>query len=134
MPSASTRAFRPGYRDVARVAFFAVLGCEIVAVGRYERTGGAGAAGAAEVAFVVRDDHQRRGLGSILLEHLTAAARERGVGRFEAEVLAENRSMIRVFRDAGYQLRREFADGAVHLEFDVDPTERSVARGSVELR
>ena len=43
----------------------------------------------AEVAFVVRDDHQGRGLGSVLLEHLAAAARERGVRRFVAEVLPD---------------------------------------------
>jgi acyl-CoA synthetase (NDP forming)/GNAT superfamily N-acetyltransferase len=113
----------------ARVAFIALLGDEIIAVGRYEGTAGpdgAGVTGPAEIAFVVRDDHQSRGLGSILLEHLTAAARERGVRRFEAEVLAENSQMVRVFRDAGYQVSRQFEDGVMHLEFDVDPTERSL--------
>ena len=113
----------------ARVALVAVLGDEIIAIGRYEgRYGpdGTDIVGPAEVAFVVRDDHQSRGLGSILLEHLTAAARERGVRRFEAEVLAENSQMVRVFRDAGYQVSREFADGVLHLEFDIDPTERSM--------
>jgi GNAT superfamily N-acetyltransferase len=77
----------------ARVALVVLLGSEIIAVGRYEGTfgpDGKEVVGPAEVAFVVRDDHQSRGLGSILLEHLTAAARERGVRRFEAEVLAQN--------------------------------------------
>ena len=113
----------------ARVALVALLGEEIIAVGRYEgRYGpdGTEIVAPAEVAFVVRDDHQSRGLGSILLEHLTAAGRERGVRRFEAEVLAENSQMVRVFRDAGYQISREFADGVLHLEFDIDPTERSM--------
>ena len=41
-------------------------------------------------------------------------------------MLAENRQMVRVFRDAGYQVSREFADGVLHLEFDIDPTERSL--------
>src|SRR3954463_11717711 len=61
----------------ARVALIALLGDEIIAVGRYEGTpgpDGTGVAGPAEIAFVVRDDHQGRGLGSILLEHLAAAA------------------------------------------------------------
>ena len=111
---------------------------EIIAVGRYEGTlgpDGKEVVGPAEVAFVVRDDHQSRGLGSILLEHLTAAARERGVRRFEAEVLAQNNQMVRVFRDAGYQVSREFADGVLHLEFDIDPTERSMeVRDSREQR
>jgi acyl-CoA synthetase (NDP forming)/GNAT superfamily N-acetyltransferase len=112
----------------ARVAFICLLGGEIIAVGRYEGLPGPGGrVEAAEVAFVARDTHQGRGLGSILLEHLAAAARENGLRRFEAEVLVENRAMVRVFREAGYQVSREFADGVVHLEFDIDPTERSLA-------
>ncbi|PPK62203.1 GNAT family N-acetyltransferase [Actinokineospora auranticolor] len=107
-----------------RVAFIALLGDDIVAVGRYERLPGQDSA---EVAFVVEDAHQGRGLGSILLEHLAAAARERGLARFEAEVLAENVQMVRVFRDAGYQVSRAFDEGVLHLEFAIDPTEASVA-------
>lgn len=114
-----------------RVAFIALLGDEIIAVGRYEGLSDPGKPDApvtsAEVAFVVRDDHQGRGLGSILLEHLAAAARENGLDRFEAEVLVENHAMVRVFREAGYQVRRAFAEGVLHLEFDIDPTERSLA-------
>jgi acyl-CoA synthetase (NDP forming)/GNAT superfamily N-acetyltransferase len=123
IPEADLRRFTEvDHRDT--VAFVGLLGDEIVAVGRYIRLGDAPAA---EVAFVVRDDHQGRGLGSILLEHLAAAARESGIERFEAEVLVENRTMLRVFRDAGYQIRREFDHGVVHLEFDIDPTEKSLA-------
>lgn len=110
-----------------RVAFIALLGDEIVAVGRYEGLGDTEDVVSAEVAFVVRDEHQGRGLGSILLEHLAAAARESGLARFEAEVLVENHQMVRVFREAGYQVSRAFADGVLHLEFDIDPTERSLA-------
>jgi acyl-CoA synthetase (NDP forming)/GNAT superfamily N-acetyltransferase len=121
-----------------RVAFICLLGDEIIAVGRYEGLPG-GREGAppesAEVAFVVRDEHQGRGLGSILLEHLAAAARENGVRRFEAEVLVENHQMVRIFRDAGYQVSRAFSEGVLHLEFDIDPTERSLAvRDSREQR
>ena len=107
-----------------RVAFVALLGDDIIAVGRYERLK---ESDSAEVAFVVEDAHQGRGLGSILLEHLAAAARERGLARFEAEVLAENAQMVRVFRDAGYQVSREFDEGVLHLEFAIDPTEAAVA-------
>ncbi|GAA1849412.1 bifunctional GNAT family N-acetyltransferase/acetate--CoA ligase family protein [Pseudonocardia ailaonensis] len=114
-----------------RVAILALLGDEIIAVGRYEGLSDPGTPDApvasAEVAFVVRDDHQGRGLGSILLEHLAAAARENGLSHFEAEVLVENHQMVRVFREAGYQVRRAFAEGVLHLEFDIDPTERSIA-------
>ncbi|MEY8040633.1 GNAT family N-acetyltransferase [Saccharopolyspora cebuensis] len=109
------------YRD--RVALIAMLGDDIVAVGRYDRLG---EQLSAEVAFVVQDEHQGRGLGSILLEHLAAAARESGLRRFVAEVLAENSTMVRVFRDAGYQVSRAMEEGVVHLEFDIDPTEKSL--------
>src|SRR5215470_9244750 len=91
----------------SRVALVAVLGDDLLAVARYERVSD----GSAEVAFVVQDDHQGRGLGSIMLEHLAAAASERGIGRFVAEVLAENRQMVRVFLEAGYQVSRELDAG-----------------------
>ncbi|NKQ52973.1 GNAT family N-acetyltransferase [Amycolatopsis sp. K13G38] len=107
-----------------RVAFVALLGDDIVAIGRYERLGDGPSA---EVAFVVDDSHQGRGLGSILLEHLAAAASESGLRRFVAEVLAENSAMVRVFRDAGYQVSRAIEEGVLHLEFDIDPTEESLA-------
>ncbi|HEY6575780.1 MAG TPA: GNAT family N-acetyltransferase, partial [Mycobacterium sp.] len=113
----------------ARVALVVLLGAEVIAVGCYEGTygpDGTEIVGPAEVAFVVRDDHQSRGLGSILLEHLAAAARERGVRCFEAEVLGQNTQVTRVFRDAGFEVSREFDEGLLHLEFDVDPTERSL--------
>ncbi|MEP7021149.1 MAG: GNAT family N-acetyltransferase [Pseudonocardiales bacterium] len=102
-----------------RVALIAQLGGEIIAVGRYERTPGTDEA---EVAFVVADQHQGRGIGSVLLEHLAAAAREIGLKRFQAIVLAENTGMIRVFRDAGYETTRQLDYGEVTLEFSVDET------------
>jgi acyl-CoA synthetase (NDP forming)/GNAT superfamily N-acetyltransferase len=102
-----------------RVAHVAWLGDEIIAVGRYERTPGTDEA---EVAFVVADAHQGRGIGSVLLEHLAAAARECGIARFTALVLAENDAMIRVFREAGYQTKRHLEQGEITLTFDVDET------------
>ncbi|BCJ67147.1 bifunctional GNAT family N-acetyltransferase/acetate--CoA ligase family protein [Polymorphospora rubra] len=107
-----------------REAFVVVSGDRIVAVGRYERLGPA--AVDAEVAFVVEDAHQGRGIGSVLLEHLAAAAREAGLRRFVAEVLPVNAAMLRVFSDAGYQIQREYADGVVHLNFPIAPTEQSL--------
>ncbi|HEY7046875.1 MAG TPA: GNAT family N-acetyltransferase [Jatrophihabitantaceae bacterium] len=102
-----------------RVALVAWLGDEIIAVGRYEREPGTDEA---EVAFVVADAHQGRGIGSVLLEHLAAAARESGVVRFTALVLAENDGMIRVFREAGYQTTRHVEYGEISLAFDIDET------------
>src|SRR4051812_25329055 len=108
---------------VERVALVATVGDEIIAVGRYDRIDPR----TAEVAFNVSDAHQGRGLGSVLLEHLAAAAREHGVHRFVAEVLPQNRRMLGVFRDAGYEVRHAYEDGVVSLSFDIDPTERSLA-------
>ncbi|MEV0478629.1 bifunctional acetate--CoA ligase family protein/GNAT family N-acetyltransferase, partial [Streptomyces prunicolor] len=81
----------------------------------------------AEVAFLVQDAHQGRGVASALLEHIAAVARERGIRRFAAEVLPANNKMIKVFTDAGYTQKRSFEDGVVRLEFDLEPTDRSLA-------
>src|SRR4029079_11894629 len=86
------------YRD--RVALVATIEDQIIGVVRYERTG----QDEAEVAFVIEDPYQGRGLGTILLEHIAQAARERGVLRFVAEVLPHNARMLEVFEHAGYRL------------------------------
>ncbi|MFC8303755.1 GNAT family N-acetyltransferase [Specibacter sp. NPDC057265] len=110
------------YRD--RVAFVITRAGRILGIGRYDRLDDPAEA---EVAFNVSDHHQGQGLGSILLEHLAAAARENGIDRFSAEVLPENRKMIQVFSDAGYEVHRHFDDGVISLYFDIDPTEKSRA-------
>ncbi|MFY1627352.1 GNAT family N-acetyltransferase [Micromonospora sp. WMMD723] len=111
------------HRD--REAFVVLAGDRIVAVGRYERLGPA--APEAEVAFVVEDAYQGRGIGSVLLEHLADAARRAGIAHFVAEVLPTNGAMLRVFADFGYQVQRQFADGVVHLTFPIAPTEATLA-------
>lgn len=108
---------------VDRVAIVAVVSERIVGVGRYDRTGRR----TAEVAFNISDHHQGRGVGSVLLEHLAAAARERGIHRFEADVLPQNRKMVGVFRDAGYEVSNRLDDGVISVAFAIDPTERSMA-------
>ncbi|MFI6263909.1 GNAT family N-acetyltransferase [Micromonospora sp. NPDC051006] len=107
-----------------REAFVVLVGGRIVAVGRYERLGPA--APEAEVAFVVEDAYQGRGIGSVLLEHLADAARRVGIVHFVAEVLPANGAMLRVFSDFGYQVQRQFADGVVHLTFPIAPTEATL--------
>ncbi|MBM7367704.1 bifunctional acetate--CoA ligase family protein/GNAT family N-acetyltransferase [Gordonia hydrophobica] len=109
------------YRN--RVALLAFLGDEVIAMGLYEGLAADGKPHSAEVAFVVADDHQGRGLGPVLLEHLAGAAAENHFTRFEAEVLSENPNMVAVFRDAGYQISRAFDGSTVHVEFLIDPTE-----------
>jgi RimJ/RimL family protein N-acetyltransferase len=89
---------------------------DLVAVARYDRTGDPAAA---EVAFVVRDDHQGRGLGPQLLHHLAAAARPNGIERFEAAVLPDNQPMLKVFARSGWLARRRLEDGAVVVTLDL---------------
>ncbi|MGW3497585.1 bifunctional acetate--CoA ligase family protein/GNAT family N-acetyltransferase [Streptomyces sp. NPDC001020] len=135
---------------VDRVGLAATIGGQFIATVRYDRIGGEGLPASAsahsspgtahagersapapvetaEVAFLVQDAHQGRGVASALLEHIAAVARERGIRRFTAEVLPANTKMIKVFTDAGYQQKRSFEDGVVHLEFDLEPTDRSLA-------
>ncbi|WP_040791150.1 bifunctional acetate--CoA ligase family protein/GNAT family N-acetyltransferase [Nocardia paucivorans] len=119
-PKELYRSTHVDHRD--RVGLVIVLGGSIIAVGRYELLDRPGPR-AAEVAFVVADEHQGRGLGSILLEHLAGAAAENRIEKFVAEVLAENTVMVTVFRDAGYQVERSRDGSVLHLEFAIDPTE-----------
>ncbi|GGM09329.1 hypothetical protein GCM10010129_61570 [Streptomyces fumigatiscleroticus] len=117
---------------VDRVGLAATVGGEFIATVRYDRIGANGApasgeADEAEVAFLVQDAHQGRGVASALLEHIAAVARERGIRRFAAEVLPANTKMIKVFTDAGYTQKRSFEDGVVRLELDLEPTDRSLA-------
>ncbi|MDO0911091.1 GNAT family N-acetyltransferase [Streptomyces sp. DT2A-34] len=117
---------------VDRVGLAATVGGEFIATVRYDRIGADGMpasapADEAEVAFLVQDAHQGRGVASALLEHIGAVARERGIRRFAAEVLPANSKMIKVFTDAGYTQKRSFEDGVVRLEFDLEPTDRSLA-------
>ncbi|MCC0095476.1 GNAT family N-acetyltransferase [Streptomyces flavotricini] len=117
---------------VDRVGLAATIGEEFIATVRYDRIGPDGRpasapADEAEVAFLVQDAHQGRGVASALLEHIGAVARERGIRRFAAEVLPANNKMIKVFKDAGYGQKRSFEDGSVHLTLDLEPTAESLA-------
>jgi len=105
-----------------RVALVMVLGGQMIAVGRYDVV----EPKEAEVAFLVEDQHQGRGIAQLLLEHLAQAGRERGVERFTAEVLPDNNRMIQTFRDAGYQVASGYADGVITLEFPIDPTDTAI--------
>ncbi|WP_324501699.1 GNAT family N-acetyltransferase [Nocardioides sp.] len=113
---------------VDRVALVVLVGGQMIAVGRYDRVKNA----EAEVAFLVEDAHQGRGIGQLLLEHLAQAGRERGIERFVAEVLPDNQAMIHTFRDAGYKLASGYEDGVMMLEFPIDPTDTAI--GIMESR
>ena len=83
---------------------------------------------AAEVAFVVADAFQRRGIGTRLLEQLSERAAAVGIERFVAEVLAENSQMLRVFEAVGFESTRRLESGTIEVEFRIEPTETYLER------
>ncbi|HLE45217.1 MAG TPA: GNAT family N-acetyltransferase, partial [Methylomirabilota bacterium] len=88
-------------------------------VGRYEASD---EEAAAEVAFVVQDGWQGRGLGAILLDDITRAGEARGIRRFRACVLADNHRMLELLTRFTDVLDRRLEDGVVSLVFTRRPT------------
>jgi acetyl coenzyme A synthetase (ADP forming)-like protein len=117
------RFTRLDYRD--RMALVALLDGDLVAVTRYDRR--RDDPEIAEVAFVVRDDQQGRGISTLLLEHLAAYAREQGIRRFVAVTLPQNRPMMEVFRGAGFALETSFGEGEINVTFPIAPSDSSIA-------
>jgi acyl-CoA synthetase (NDP forming)/RimJ/RimL family protein N-acetyltransferase len=105
-----------------RVAFVVTLHATIVGVGRYDAISD----DEAEVAFLVEDAHQGRGVGQLLLEHLAQAGRERGIRRFVADVLPSNSRMQQIFREMGYVVEGSMDDGVQRLTFNLDPSDTSI--------
>jgi len=73
----------------------------------------------AEVAFVVHDEWQAKGMGTFLLEYLAQIARQRGVRRFFAKVLPTNKAMLAVFHNSGYKVSTAFDGEAYSIAFDL---------------
>jgi len=84
----------------------------------------------AEVSFAVLDEHQGRGIGSILLEHLSRIARSSGILELEADVLGDNNRMLEVFAKSGFKVRRSNASGVIHVAFPTEETEQSIEASS----
>jgi GNAT superfamily N-acetyltransferase/predicted CoA-binding protein len=97
----------------------------IVATGEYVRLKGQDTA---EVAFLVDDAYQGKGLGTLLLERLALIAAKRGVRRFQAFTLAENRPMLNVFMESGFQVKAHREGGEVEVEFEIVLTEKAAER------
>ena len=97
----------------SEVALVATIGGDdretIVAMGNYVRAGAA-----AEIAFAVEEDFQGRGIAARLLRQLADIARTNGVSQLEADVLAENTPMLKVFRKSGLRMRERRSQGVVH--------------------
>lgn len=84
----------------------------------------------AEVSFAVLDEYQGRGIGSLLLDHLSRIARAGGIIEFEADVLGDNNRMLEVFSKSGFQVRRSNSAGVIHVAFPTEETERSIEAGN----
>jgi acetate---CoA ligase (ADP-forming) len=105
---------------VDRLALLGRHDGRVVAVASYE---GLREPGVAEVAFAVADDLQRRGIGMRMLEQLAAIAADRGIHRFDAEVMADNRLMLGVFEHVGFAVRRRGSSGELRVSLNITPTE-----------
>ena len=106
---------------VTRLALIAEVeapgGRELVAVARYEPTA---SADTVEVAFVVQDGWQNKGLGTMLLHDLLRAAQARGISRFSAYVLATNRRMLDLISRFTTVVERRLDYGVVEATFTAD--------------
>jgi RimJ/RimL family protein N-acetyltransferase len=69
----------------------------------------------ADVSFVVRDDHQGKGIGTELLTYVTYLAKKNGLHGFTAAVLIENRPMLRLFEKAGFNIEKHADSGLYEL-------------------
>jgi len=101
-------------RRMALVAETAGEAPELIAVARYEPTG---EPDVAEVAFVVQDAWQNRGLGTILLDDLLRAGAARGIRRFRAYVLSDNHRMLDLLARFTDVERRTLEQGVTELTF-----------------
>jgi acetyl coenzyme A synthetase (ADP forming)-like protein len=116
---------------VSHVGLVATLhdgsGERFIGVARYIRTA---APTRAEVSFAVLDEHQGRGIGSTMLDHLSRIARAGGIVELEADVLGDNNRMLEVFSKSGFKVRRSNSSGVIHVTFPTAETELSIEAGS----
>ncbi|MGA6225312.1 GNAT family N-acetyltransferase [Streptomyces umbrinus] len=118
---------RGAYVDyLNELALVALAGDELAGLVRYVRD--ADDPDHAEVTFTIRDDDQSEGFGRLLLEHIAAAARARGIRVLKADVLADNTRMINVFLGSGYRVESGPPGQIVHFDIAVDPQAQAVAR------
>lgn len=104
------------YKD--RFALVVLAKDRMVAVGRYDRLGGTEEA---EVAFLVHDDYQDLGIGTLLADELARVARSHGIGVFQAETLSHNAAMLEMFRRIGFPVETHYEGGVVRVCFSIEP-------------
>ena len=74
---------------------------------------------AAEVAFVVHDEWQQKGMGTYLLDYITKVAKQRGVKHFYAKVLPGNKAMLAIFHNSGFQVNTTFDGEVYNISYDL---------------
>lgn len=93
----------------------------IIGAGRYVLYNPPNEQRSAEIAFTIEEDYHGKGIASRILKHLIAIGREKGVLRFEAEVLRENKAMLAVLARCGLPLEQSYEDGAYHATLLLNP-------------
>lgn len=107
----------------ARATLLALQGADLVGVAAFEPIDAA----QAELSVLVSDSHQHCGIGTLLIESLVDQARNRGLSRFVAEVLADNGPMMRVFRDLGLHFGSSIHWGVDTVTIDIEQIEEFTA-------
>jgi GNAT superfamily N-acetyltransferase len=107
------------HRDHEAIVAIDESGGQGVGVARYVRN--PSRPDTAEVAVTVSDDLQGLGLGTLLLDVISARAREQGITTFTALMLAENREMLDLFERLGPVRLVDQASGTVEIEVSIPP-------------
>jgi GNAT superfamily N-acetyltransferase len=102
-----------------RMVVLALLEGVVIAMASYDRDPDGTTA---EIAVAVEEDHHKRGIATVLLDYLVAIARRNGIHAFRAETLANNRPMLSLFHQAGFELESRLEHGTVQIRFSIDPT------------
>ncbi|MDI1446774.1 bifunctional acetyl-CoA hydrolase/transferase family protein/GNAT family N-acetyltransferase [Polyangium sp. 6x1] len=103
-------------QNMGLVVIHSDSGCEeVIGLARYDV---APATRRADIAFVVRDEWQGRGVGTLLMRRMAEVARARGVTGFFADVLASNKPMMAIFHKSGLPVKASLREGVYHVEID----------------
>lgn len=103
--------------------------CEMIALAHYRKEP---VTNFAEAAFLVRDDYQGKGLGTILMQTLVQEAVRHGIAGFTAEVLRDNAGMLRIFHKCGHPVESELEEGVYSLTIPFAKKKKGGRRGSRE--
>jgi len=118
--------------DGQHLAVLAVEGSAVVGVASAERTDDTGRR--AEFSVFVAGPHRGRGIGTLLLEHLAARARRRGISKLIGEVLPDNIDMLRTARDLNAHAWSRFGDGIVDVGLDTSSDDTAAQAADLRNR